>query len=422
MSLLLREKMPLRTTQDLGDFATAVPLKHCYGVLSNARFPLDRMTDTKWFVCDHPFTVEQVFVNDTVTEGWEQATESDGKGNTWTVVNLSNAANTDDRISATGLGKKNPVTGELLSNAAEIIEDFERIAGRETLGWSQLRAESSGIQLAGVMSVIQTIRAQFDEVTTSAAAIWSPGMSRLYPISTVNGLLKRLRKDQVNTLVATADLTDTADILKLSYDFNYATGSPQRFIQFETSPQRFDGIELDLTLPWLRKPTDAEVIGRRLLRRLAGKRLSITFNTTDLSIHEGDWVLLVDLPDWPFPMDGDPTVMVIQADNTPGQNTVAVTAEAILDDPLINITAHTVAIPSTSSGGADVVYQNGVATFTFTVPGGQPAKGARVSVDGGIPKTTDDQGKVGFTLAVGPHTVAVEAIGFTPMQFTVDLQ
>lgn len=423
MSLLLYELVPLRTSQELGDFATAFVLAHRYGDLSNARFNLDAMSTTKYFVADHPMVVTSVFVNNTVTQGWSYTTESDGKGNTWTVVNLSNATISGDVVSACGIGKLNPDTGELLTNPAEIIEDIERICGNETLGWGQLRAEAAaaGIVLAGCITAVQSIRAQIDEVTGSAGAIWSLGISRLYPTDTVTGLLKVLEKSVVSAVVPSADLTDTADILKLSYDFNYATGSPQRYIQFEASPKRYNGIEFDLTLPWLRQSANAELIGRRLLQRLAGKRVDVAFNSTDPVI-EGDWVKLVSVPEWSFQSYGDPIIMVTESDTTPGDNEIACIGETVIEYPQIVITAHTIAIPSTTDGGADVVYQNGVATFTFTIPGGGPAKGARCSVDGGAPKTTDDQGKVAFQLAVGPHTVAVEAVGYTPMQFTVDLE
>ena len=120
MNRLLSEDLPLRMSRVLGDFAENKPLPHRYGDLSEARFPLIKMTASKWFAADHPMTITQVFVDAEETAGWNFETESDGSGQSWTVVNLAAPAPADAEVSACGTGKRHPDSGALIDNPADI--------------------------------------------------------------------------------------------------------------------------------------------------------------------------------------------------------------------------------------------------------------------------------------------------------------
>ena len=97
------------------------------------------------------------------------------------------------------------------------------------------------------------------------------------------------------------------------------------------------------------------------------------------------------------------------------------TGETIVGTATVTVTAHSLALPDTVAAGIDVAVRDGVATFTITDADGRPVAGARVSLDGAAPKTTDTHGKVSFSAAPGTHEIAVEAPGFLPFSLEVTL-
>src|SRR5437868_12619774 len=107
----------------LGDFAEDRPLPHRYGDLTAARFPLIRLSPTEFFAADHPMEVTRVFTDAEETQSWAQSLQSNLKGHTWTIVTLGAPAPATAIVSACGKGKRNPTTGALLENPAEILQD-----------------------------------------------------------------------------------------------------------------------------------------------------------------------------------------------------------------------------------------------------------------------------------------------------------
>jgi hypothetical protein len=188
MNLFLFEKVPLRTTRVLGDFAEDKVLPHRYGDLTSARFPLIRLSDSRFLVADHPMEVTRVFTDGEETVSWEASLESDDTGHTWTIVTLGAPAPRDTVVTACGKGKLNPTTGALLENPGEILQDIYRLGGRLD-DWGQLRAEASaaGLVMAGSVTDAAQFAKYADDVTISAGAIWTPGMSRIYPTTDVAG-------------------------------------------------------------------------------------------------------------------------------------------------------------------------------------------------------------------------------------------
>lgn len=418
MNLTLWEDLPLRTTAVLGDFAGKQILAQRFGDLRNTRFPLQKLDDLTWFAADHPMPITRVFVDDEATESFASEIRGDDIGNTWTVVLLSAPAPPDAKVSASGTGRRNPDTGALIENPADIMEFVLRLAGR-TETFPLLRAEcaAAGIVLAGSLDREQSIRAWLDEIAYSAGAIWTPQAARLYPISYVRGSIVPLDRFSASDIVAQSSLDDTADILHLSYDLNDATGQPQQFVELTASPQRFGGIVAEVTLRWMRQAANAETIGRRMLGRMAGVRYDVTHSTDQTSLRPCQWTRIVDHPQWPIP-GGDPVAMVKAVDVDLQGKTSSITSEVIASTPTISVTAHSVALPSTTSAAVSVSVANGVATFTIYDENGKPIKGAQCSLDGAAAKKTNEAGKVAFSItpATPPkkHTLAVQAPGYTP--------
>jgi hypothetical protein len=427
--LMLWEPLPLRTSAMLGNFAESFVLAHRFGDLTSGRFKLRRLDDTTYFVADHPMPVTQVFIDLQESKGWERRLQSDGDGHTWTVIKFAAPIPIEADVSACGTGKSNPRTGALLENPAEIAEDILRLAGRSDPWWDQLRAESAaaGLRLAGSIDSVLSIRAWLDAVLGSAGAIWCPGMARLYPVSEVSGYVAKLDKHKISNLTVSANLDNTADIFRLSYDPDAASATSQHYVEMTANPALYGGVVREETLPYLRTPGNAESVTRRLLQWLAGERYDITFDCGDLSVRAGQWVQLIAHPLWKAAMkrtpfaDVDPYVMVLGADPTPGSRTVHCEGKALVSVPLVTVTAHSVALPTTRDAGVEVAVKNGVATLTVSDENDKPVFNARVSLDGGPAKKTDEQGLVSFVVKSGQHQLAIQAPGKLAQILTVQL-
>jgi len=421
----LWEILPLRTTAALGDFSSKLILAQRFGDLRRARFPLAKLDDSNWAAADHAMQITEAFVDDEKTLSFDAQVLGDDAGNTRTVVRLAAPAPPDAKVSASGIGRLDPVTGELIQNPADIMEFILRLAGR-TETFPLLRAEcaAEGIVLAGSLDRAQSIRAWLDEVAYSAGAIWTPEAARLYPVDYVRGSVVPL--DRFAASIPTppvSTLEDTADVVRLFYDPNDATSTPQQYVELSASPDRFGGLVTEVTLRWMRQALNAETIGRRMLGRMAGERYRVTFTTDQTSLRPGQWVQFIDHPQWMIPDVVDPLAMVLSVDVDLQTKKAQVTAEVIASTPTITVTAHSVALPSTTSATVSIAVKNGVLTATINDDSAKPVKNAQVSLDGGAARKTNESGQVSFIVktATPPkkHELAVQAKGFTPFQLDV---
>lgn len=421
MRLLLSEPVPLRTTRQLGDFAEARALPHRYGDLRAARFALIRLSATEFLAADHDMAIDAVYVDDEKTLTWEQRLNRDDDGHQWTTVLFGSPIDQSATVSATGTGKRNRATGALLQNPAEIMEDVLALCGRgETFPELRAEAAAAGLVLAGSLTQSQSIRAQLDEIACSAGAIWTPSSSRLYPAAQVSGRVIDLEPAEAGGLSVSAVIADTCDVLRLAYDVSDASGRPQRYMELTASPQRFGGVVAEIELPWLRTAANAEALGTRMLKRMAGERYRVEFRAERIDIRPGQWVRLVGLQEWPIP-GPDPVLMVLSVDVELGTRSSAVAGEVVLATPDVAVTSHSVGLPDTSDGGVDVSFRNGIATFTVRDQDGKPVAGARVTLDGGDPKRTDEQGRVSFSARQGPHELLIEATGMLTQRIEFEL-
>lgn len=423
MALLLHEPLPLRSTRMLGDFADDRPLAQRYGDLTRARFRCLRLSDVEFFVADHPFTVTGVFVADERTLAYEAALDRDDDGHTWTVVRFSAPVPPDAVVSATGRGKLDPVSGALIENPADIMADLLRLAGKsDAFPAMRAQAAAEGLRLAGSIDAATSIRAALDEVARSAGAMWIPGASVLYPSTDVGGPIIDLeRTDVVGLDTPTATLDDTADELRIAYDRADVTGRAQHSMALSASPKLYGGVAADVFLPWLRIPANAETVGRRLLQRMAGRRYAVPLTVRRTNIRPCQRVRIVNHPAWHIDSDADPVAMILDARIEPGAGSSALTGEVLLSTPTVTVTAHSVGLTDTSEGGADVEFRNGVATFTIRDEDGKPLMRARVTLDGGDPKLTDERGQVSFATVAGPHELLIEREGYATQRIEFEL-
>jgi hypothetical protein len=411
--------LPLRSTRDLGDYSESTLLPHRLGDLSQSSFSLIRLTSTEWFAADHPMVVTEAFVDGQQTAGWDYAVKSDNKGHSWTVVNFAAPVPAASVATARGRGKLDAVTGALIENPGDIFAYIATLAGRPER-WNAFRAESAGIRLAVNLADDATIHAYLDRIAQSTGAIWTPDMARLYPTDEPQGPITSLSRFEVSQLQVSASITDTCDILRLAYDVEEATQRPLRHMEFSATPQLVNGAVLEITLPLIRHPTDAESIGRRVMIRLAGRRYTVNATIARTDRRPGDWIQLTDCPSWPLDTD-DPVLMILAINASQNAKTTQITAEYVESNPSVSITAHSVALPDVRSGSLDIEFRNGIATVRATDVDGRPIKDARVSLDGGIPHRTDFDGQASFIATRGAHSLLIEAAGFADEALQIEL-
>lgn len=447
MSLLLSEILPLRTTKALGDYAEDVPLPWIFGDLTEAPFPLIRLSPTRYFAADHPMPITRVFVARQVVSSWERVLPSDEDGHTWTEVHFAAPVPVDAEVAACGTGKTDDDTDELIENPGDVAQLISSIAARDD-DWSTLRADCSSINLtiAGRIFDLQSVKAQLDRIMQSSVTIWAYGMARLYPAPAMPvtggellnedgdpllaedgnpllidaGPILDLDYREVTGLRVSASLTDTADVLRVSYDWSDASQRALHYIELSASPKLYGGLSKEVSYPLLRKPQNAETIGRAVLQRLAGQRYDVSFTTDNMTLRPGDWVRPVAHPEWPLPGD-DPVIMVLTAEMDLDSKTILVEGETLFGRATVTVTGHSIALPDTVDSAIDVVVRNGIATFTLTDEDGRALAGAAVSLDGSAPLRTNAQGKVSFPAVAGVHELAVEAVGFVPFTVLVTL-
>lgn len=401
----------------LGDFADDRVLPHRLGDLTETRFDLIKLNDSLWFAADHAMQITDVQIEDESIESWEQVTDADADGNVWTLVLLGAPAPPGVIPTASGVGKRNPSTGALIENPAEVMEYISGLAGRSD-SFPMLRGEcaENGYVARGSLDTLKSIRSWYDEIAYSFAAIWAPGAGRLYPTTTIKGA--RLPLDQSNSfgVVPIASLEDTCDVLRVSYNVDGSTGKAKRYVQLSARPHRYGGVPKEVVLKWTGKPTNAESIGRRMLQRMGGRTYSVTLTLKDTAARPGDWRRFEDHREWPTE-DVNPYAMLLAIDCDPDKGTNGATLEVIADPPTVDVTSYSIAVPAEAGAAVDVQIVGNQATFGITDEKGRPMMDALASLDGGAAKKTNAQGKVTFfvTPATPPrkHQLAVDAPGYT---------
>lgn len=420
--LLLSETLPLRGSDELGDYEDSAPLAHCYGDLSASPVPLTAISRTEFHVSEGKVTPLAVFVDEQEIKSWE-AFFGDG----YTGIRIASPLPPGSAISATLTGKRSADTGELIENPADIIANVFRIARRAPpVALQEFRATVAGLKLAGVINTRQSIRAAIDEIIRSAGAIWTASTSAfaLYPTPAPGGTRYTLDARNSSLPALSRDAADSAGALTLTYAQNWAKARPARSITATArSGQYRNTVALSIAAPWLRQTRDADAIVSRVLARLAGDALQVTLAAEIPgaewggleAIRPGRWVNLAHA-------HASGPMIILGWQWAPGARSVQITGElAATIAPVIEITGRSAARVTADDGGVEVAYKNGIATFTILDPDGKPLPGAQVSLDGSYAKIADERGQVRFETAQGKHKLAVAAKGYMPFEIEVEV-
>jgi len=115
-------------------------------------------------------------------------------------------------------------------------------------------------------------------------------------------------------------------------------------------------------------------------------------------------------------------VMVTGAAIDPRSGSSELDCEWQRTTPAVSVVAHSAALDDLSGESLEIKARNGVVTFTVRDANGRGLPGAKVSLDGDTPKTTDDAGQISFTYSTGgEHEIAIEKEGFLSQSLKVQL-
>jgi len=427
-TLPLSDRLPLRETTVWGSYKDKATIPLAYG--RPVVTPVAYDNDGLLFVCaDHACQgVDEVKRDGQLIEAWAFYNDIDDTGHPIAVLELADPLAEGEQLAVRLRGKMHPTTGALLTNPAFVLWDL--LANVCTVPTTladldQFRVETAikGIEVGGVIDdSSRTIRAQIDDICQSIGAVWSggmPGIARLYPIANP-GELDWKTFDQLNaqSLKAESSRSEIVTVLRVLYD--YVDGQPRRAVQFE-APQAIEAygrIESEVTAHWLRSARLAAELGERLLTYQARPIWKLSWSSDARDQAPPGVYVSINHPR--SPIAGQ--VLVMNSELAVSTSSVQIAAEAAAGvAPKIVMTRLSTAFEKEFKGGSNVVYNNGVATFTIVGDNGNALVNATATLDGTEARITDHQGQVQFETARGTHVLVVEATGYELMEIEVDV-
>lgn len=423
----LSDKMPLRTSAVWGGWRDIRTLPWGYGRITVA--PIQYGADQRMFVLlDHPIAGVDVVKRDgveTPAYAWRNGLDSTGRAVAF--LELAEALADGEQLAVTLRGRLHPDTGRPIETPAEILWDvMTNLAGMDVT-WSDLddyRAETAGLTLGGLIdNADATIRATIDSLLQSTGSAWSaamPGIAHLWPSAAdPSAPAYQVTPLTAESPTATCQHDDIYTVLRVLYDYDHAAGRASRAVQIESPDaiREYGRIEMEWNAGWLRSPRHAEELGHRILQAIARPRWRITWSQPLTDIAPGDWA---DLQHPLLPVSGRHRLSEAEQ-NFSGQSITCMVDAAAGDTPETVTGQLSSAFDPLIQAGITVEIAQNEIIFTARGDTGKPLPGAKVTLDGGIHRVADQNGRVSFPTVRGRHVLLVEAAGYPPSETVVIL-
>lgn len=418
---LLSERLPLKKTSALGAYKQDALLPWVYGDLSRSPVDLVWLDGNTYIAASWPCeAIVGVQIDNQETAGFESKILTDVQNNAYQAVVLSAPAPDGASVTATLRGKISKRTGAMMENPAEIIQDiYAQIGSTVNLNEFYNECNNEDLKIAGVINENITARAAINDVCESIGAIWTRKAARLYPAPVPieqSGTFQRYDFRNVKNLKATASIQNAADGLRFEFDYVGASNEFGAYVELLSQPARYIK-QASRSAKWLRGSSAAVEVGARVLERLGGAMLRISFDTDTMFIEPAQWAFI----EHPLLPVAD-YIMVLSVNKSLSKNQVSVTAEMILDRPhTIKVLNTAQRITPTQQAAVDVAVVDSLVTFTIKDANQLPIAGASAFLDGIGPRLSDAQGKVTFDYVRGAHILGVEAGGYVPFELEIIL-
>lgn len=396
-ALMLFEDVPLVTTDKLGAFFDSRPIPHHYGDLTRTRVRCAKVEPGLYLVAAHPCqTIEKCFIDNADTDGFEALVRPDVDGVARQYVRILPSASDSPIVEVCLKGKMNSITGRLIENPDEIIEDIAKLCER-VIRFPLFREQCNlrGLRIAGSVYEARSLRSYINEIIQSCGAEWLGDNAVFYP--PVEGYARPIVVSSVTCHVA---MTDVAGILSVFYGWNHSQERHGSFIELVAQGCQYTNKGV-FYARWLRQTRDAEELGRRILAKRAGEFVKVTA-TAEGRVRAGEVVQIED-------RNFSGKLLVLAA--TPTDVNTQIEGEIVISEyPKLIVTQFSSENLAVRSERIDVLLnlQKMEATVTIFDQQNRPMEGILVTYDGAVTKQTNRVGTVVFAVSSGTHTLLLE--------------
>ncbi len=405
MSNLFYEVLPLVRSDTLQNFAEGEIIGHHYGDLTRSRVRCIKINANDWLVGAHPWaSIPYCFVGGRRTLSFEAITKEDTDGITRQYVRLAVPPSSDAfTVEVAGYGKVSSVSGKLIENPDEIIEDIARIAGRQfSLPGFREACNRRGLRIAGSMNEANTLRSFVNEILDSCGALWA-GNDAVFLADPLSYADRIRYPSSLSQVIEAADVAGQLDLL---YAWNQSKGNFGAHLLLEAVGSEYNpplpGVPVigNYNAKWLRLPRDAETLAKEILGKRAGRFLKVTA-TVPGRIAIGS---IVDIDSNAF----DGPMLVESAAATDVETTL--TGTLVLETfANLRVKRFTQEIPPTRLERVDVLILEGdqIEVTIFDLQN-RSIPDVYVTLDNSVTYKTDARGLVAFHATKGDHTLSLE--------------
>lgn len=410
--IALTAPLPLRTTADWAGFRDAAVIPHRYGSTGGRLLQYDAGRRL-WVWADHAcLAVDSVLIGGQPVGNWRMRNGADSAGRTVCFVEFDQAVDEGVEPIARGRGKLHRVTGLLVTNPADVVDDIlATIAGRPLadgrLDSFRAACAQAGLSVGGSIDEAVSARAAVRAVADSIGALWAPDAPaplRLWPGGAATSA--RLTVDRRYGLQATCALADLVTDLTVRYQ--HEDGTPRAAVQLRAADAagRYGTRPLVLDAPWLTDARVAVAVGLRLLAQRARPQWQCSVSGLRTALSVGD-ALTLDHP--VLPLGGTHVVLGREWDIEQRLGSVSLSVP-VGDAPAVRLVRTSAALDPQRYVSAAVEVQGTERVITIYDHDGRPIAGATVTLDGTITRIADAGGRVTFPASAMPPGVHVLAV------------
>lgn len=412
------DDLPMRSSADMGEFRNPEPLPWRFGRSVPGRLVRLNAAGTRWLWADHASSaIRSLTADGQPYDAWTWRNDLDATGLPFTLVQTADSFDEGAELIATGDGALDPVAGTLMTNPADVVYALCDRAGvvvdRGAMVAFRSECQSRALEVAGSITggTLQAACAGIAESIYAAFARELPGLMRLRPRTSAQHEIPT-----ADTPTATAQRDAIATRIRARYALE--DGKPRANVLMRApSVEALRGVVVaEVTLPWITDARTAADVAGRILSDRARPRYVAVAARQRRRYAPGDTAGMVVAS---LGLEGVALVTAASIDERGSVPTLELPVGA---EPVVEITAQSVAYTPESYTGATVSTQGTDRVLRITDSTGRPIVGARCVLDGSITRQTDGSGRVTFSVSImpaGAHTIAVTATGFQPFTLPV---
>jgi hypothetical protein len=339
-----------------------------------------------WFLADHAIQgVDSVSIDNVLTGdfGFQNGTDSTGSP-------ISVLETTAEGIPTVELRGKQE-NGILLERPDQILAQY--ISDTDELrAWSQ----DTGIICAGVINDDSlTVQSTVDNIINGMGLAWTTETAIPWPSipEGTHGDID-LKSDNVE---ANAKSSDIATRLTINYRFDYATQKPSRSLVMDATETEYGIRETTVNAYWITDNKSAELLAERYLKWFAAPVWSVN---SSINVNAG------------LPIDINHIYSPITRGIVTNSSNSGITAQGTSGyTGKINVIRRSVGSDIDAETETNVIFENGILTFTTFDAQGRLLAGASVTLDGGTTRISGSDGKAAFATERGAHVLVIKAPG-----------